>query len=354
MQLVKSIRRLITWIIWFLAFMITLEVCARLDDYWQYGASPWQAYSTENLVVQDEMGRHGKPNARYKDFVLNRFGLRMPDIEMRPEPGKVRVLLLGASELFGLYESPGQSLAEELQRMLGPNYQVINAALFGMSLPRISEYYLRYLSRFKAKVALIYPSPVFYMDHEPPGPASFEPAIARPGAKRFQLRITGKIKDAGKRHLPHWLQTRVRRLLIRRGLAKRPADYVWHKVPPDRIERFGHDLKELVGILHADGLKVVVATHPSRFLAKPDPDADFWGLAWRQNYPRATVAVIRDTEKLGNQQIREIAKTLGFGVADLAAEKGWTHDMFADFCHFTDQGAAKAARGLARAIGGID
>jgi hypothetical protein len=58
---------------------------------------------------------------------------------------------------------------------------------------------------------------------------------------------------------------------------------------------------------------VVVATHPSRFLAKPDPDADFWGLAWRQNYPRATVAVIRDTEKLGNQQIREIAKTLGFG-----------------------------------------
>lgn len=349
MQMPIPYRPILKWMIFGIIFLITLELCARLDDYFRYGAALWSPYDNEILAMQDEYGRRGKPGARFKNFELNQFGFLMPPMQKQAKSGTVRVLLLGASELFGPYETPGFRLSDQLQKRLPSGYEVINAAFFGRSLPRIIDFYERYLRQFDAQIAVIYASPIFYLDFEAPKVriASSTSSARQP---RFQVRLMGKLKDAGKQNLPQWFQSKVRSQIIERQIAHKPPDYVWQKPPEQRLELFTAHLNGLVELLQKDGLKVVLVTHPSRFMTPPSPERDFWALAWRQSYPRATIDVIRQTEEIANLRTRQIGAKTGAKVADLAGGVKWTSEMFADFCHFTDQGAAKAAGILAAAI----
>lgn len=89
-----------------------------------------------------------------------------------PREGVTRVMLLGASELFGLYENPGNKLSDQLQEMLPDGYEVINASLFGMSLPRIKQLYQSYLRQFQPRISVVYPNPMFYLERRPPSDRS--------------------------------------------------------------------------------------------------------------------------------------------------------------------------------------
>lgn len=138
--------------------------------------------------------------------------------------------------------------------------------------------------------------------------------------------------------------------MIEHSLAGMPGGYVWTELPIERLALFRRHLTDLVETLKADGQEVILCTHPSRFLLASDPKSELWAVAWRQYYPRATIAVMRQMEVLTNKEIRLVGLNLGAKVADLAKQSGWTPEMFSDFCHFTDKGAAKAAHILASVI----
>ena len=59
-----------------------------------------------------------------------------PSIPQDPRPGEIRVLILGSSESFGLYESPGLEFPAQLASRLRDrgDFEVVNAAVAGMTL----------------------------------------------------------------------------------------------------------------------------------------------------------------------------------------------------------------------------
>src|SRR5205823_3540189 len=96
----------------FIIVVLTLELCARVDDYVTFGAPLFAPYNAETMYQMDAIGKHGKPNARYKKWQLNNLGYRGPD----PQSGKTTILCFGSSETFGLYEAPGEEYPRQLER----------------------------------------------------------------------------------------------------------------------------------------------------------------------------------------------------------------------------------------------
>ena len=112
-------------------FVFVLELGARLDDWIKLDVPLGAAYSHDDLHIADSLGPHNRPNAQFEKWRINSHGFRGPEISME-KGDKTRVVVVGASEAFGLYESPGMEFVAQMQTMLDTkspgDYQVINAA----------------------------------------------------------------------------------------------------------------------------------------------------------------------------------------------------------------------------------
>lgn len=128
-----------------LAFLAGIEMATRIDQAIRFGASPFGSYTYDSVLFDhDEYGPRGRPHARYEKWSLNGLGLRGP--EAPPPSSATRVVAMGASETFGLYESEGNEWPRVLERELaarGGRYVVLNGALPGMS-PLMQLRHLRY------------------------------------------------------------------------------------------------------------------------------------------------------------------------------------------------------------------
>src|SRR5262245_22624560 len=84
--------------------LVTAELASRLDD-WLSFDTPFLANPDRerDLTVQDQDGLHGRPNGRFRKWQLNEFGFRGDGV--RSTNPEIRLMILGASETFGLYES---------------------------------------------------------------------------------------------------------------------------------------------------------------------------------------------------------------------------------------------------------
>jgi hypothetical protein len=153
-------------------FVLTLELCARVDDWVRWDAPILGHYSQALLTVTDQHGRHSRPGARFQKWQINSHGFRGPEITLEKPAGVVRVVVAGASEAFGLHESPGMEFPAQLQTLLDSKapgrYQVLNAACPGMTPARIAKYFDSWVTRFEPDVLVFYPTPAFYLDINPP------------------------------------------------------------------------------------------------------------------------------------------------------------------------------------------
>lgn len=96
-----------------LLFLVSLEFCARMDDVLIWKAPFWSRYSNELLTMRDALGGHrGHPNARFEKWQMNSFGFRGPEFEEKKPAGVIRIMAVGASETFGLYEKAGGEYPE--------------------------------------------------------------------------------------------------------------------------------------------------------------------------------------------------------------------------------------------------
>ena len=140
-------------------FVVTLEVATRLDQFFRYGAPLLGRYTYDSaLQERDELGIKGKPNGRYEKWTLNALGLRGPEIQASKASGTVRVATVGASETFGLYESPDQEWPRQLETRLRrghPNVEVLNASIAGMGLRRRLEFFQNRIVDLEPDVVLL-------------------------------------------------------------------------------------------------------------------------------------------------------------------------------------------------------
>jgi lysophospholipase L1-like esterase len=328
------------------------ELIARLDDRLFTDVPVLASPDREaDLMLRGPSGIRGKPHGVYRKWKLNNFGFLGPD--MLEAPAGHRVMVLGASETFGLYESRGHDypslLRQELNRDGKGHIEIVNAAIAGMALPTMTQFWDAWASRFDPTIVVIYPSPQFYLDIEPPAARlkSFVPeAIPEPGV---QSRLAERIKDSVK----VWPVLReIRARFIVSGALKGKDDaYIFTASPPKaRLEAFAQDLERLCDAIANRGAVPVLVTHafktPSPPAVRDLPELRYY----RIFFPRATPESMPAFDAAAQTATIELARRRGWHVIDAASSLNGRRALFADPVHFNDAGSLQMASILATAL----
>ncbi|MDB4890868.1 MAG: hypothetical protein JWL61_2723 [Gemmatimonadetes bacterium] len=325
-------------------FCISLEFWARMDDYLSYGAPLSGAYNSEILYTRDSLGRLGKPNARYRKWRLNEIGFRGPSMKA----DRINILTFGASETFGLYEGEGREYPRGLERKLNERtgtqaFQVVNVALPGESAFTAALRAPRIVDIVRPRIALVYAAPADYIWLPYLSP-SVAPATST-ASPRFELRLTERVRTFAKSIIPQVVQNRLREREIQ--ASESAATVVMDRLPEENVRRFHDDVTLLVTTLRARGVIPVVVTHANAFGPTLTDDDRRLLTSWRKFYPELKEEGFLDMERRMNDALRAIAAEQGISLIDVAREIPANRQNFADFVHFTDQGADIMADRLA-------
>jgi len=331
-------------------FLGAAELTARIEDRLRQGV-PLMAVPDHDrdLVIQDMHGIRGKPNGRYKRWQLNRFGFRNGDMSERPEPGTRRVMALGASETFGLFESDGKEYPAQLESLLnagGARHEVINAAVPGLTLRGIITLWNGWAANFQPRDVLVYPTPAFYLGEYAPRYPVLGPPIEPEPLPSTTPRLLDRARD--RFDFPVFVQRwRIRRM-VQAEDARHDPGWFFRTVPADRLVQFQSDLTELVRVIRVKGGNPILLTHATAF-SEPLDDGERDALeGLRVIRPRSTEAVLLAFEEAARQATLAVAADTGAGVVDVGARMNGRREWFApDYVHFDDEGAGEVARLLA-------
>jgi hypothetical protein len=347
-------------------FVISLETTARVDEWLRYGTSPFtRVIAHEYLLLRDAGGIHGRPHARYKRWVMNSLGLQGPEVSETKHPGTLRIVTIGASETAGYLESVGREYPRQLQALLSqritdvqcapmerPRVELLNAALAGMSLPTQTRDVETRLRRLHPDVIVVYPSPVQYLTPSPPD-ASLTAMVhgaELPLLNALQPRVWPRLRDEMKKLTPgfvkQWLWQRHTAGVAR---AHSPG-WRFTTPPPERLELFERDLRALIEAIRDIGAIPVLATHANAFMRAGTNNPQLLA-QWEHFYARATGQTIIDFDAAARFVMIRVAHDADVPVVDIAAILASSNgDVFADFVHFTDKGAAIVADALAEGV----
>lgn len=334
-----------------------------MEDRIQHG-TPWasRALSLDDLRVRDADGMHGRRAVRFRKWGMNGLGLRGPAADS-VAAGTRRIVTAGASETFGVYESPGREFPRQLEDTLraravaagcpAAGIEVLNAAFQGMSLPTVEQDLRNRIRRYRPDVVLYYPTPAQYLEDRVPAPAapdsSGRDAVLAPwraAVPRFALRLLDQLRRAPPDALRAWIADRRVAALGRR----RPPDWRFTAVPPERLAAYDTGLRRLVGTVRRIGAVPVLATHANAF-GRERPERRAFLDAWRRFYPRATGATILAFDSAARAVTRRVAADSGVALVDVAAALDTASaGVFADFAHFTDRGSGRVAGALAATL----
>ncbi|HEX5632294.1 MAG TPA: hypothetical protein VFX50_03665 [Gemmatimonadales bacterium] len=342
---------------------VAFELTARVEDRIRYGTPVLSGYTDQSqLIVRDRTGMHGRPGARYRKFVLNNHGFRGPDITEAPAPGVARVLVVGASETFGLGESPGKEYPRQLEdslaariallRQLGvQRIEVVNAAMLGMSLPTLVEDVRHRLGKFGPAIMVAYPTPVQYlMDQRPVAARPDSTVVEVPEPSPWRLRSVPRLYEQTKQLLPARLARALRARDIDRTVSARPPGWVFDTIPEERVAAYEEDLRAFVGAARAIGAEPILMAHANVF-SDAEPRDEGLLTAWRRFYPRASEAVLVDFDRRVRGVTCRVAADSGVSFVNLDAHLDAPRKRyFADYSHFSDAGAGLVAGLLAGAV----
>lgn len=329
-----------------LLVLATLEVAARVDDWLADGASPWSAYTINNVFEPSPLGRVGRPGAHFRKWSMNSLGFRGPE----PVAGRINVVTYGASETFGLYESPGREYARQLEGLLNQaepgRYNVVNIGIPGLRIGH-TDYLAHALGELQPRFVVVYPSPANYIGttHGFCGEASRPVPNERGLADR--VRLVGKIEPLVKRYAPAMLMDALRAWSVHR----QSRDLVVAQaVPEATVDAFRDDLRCVVDVVRRSGAVPVLVTHATWFAGQPEALARPMLTAWRKAYPDLAEGGFLDLERRANRALSALAAQEAVPLVDAAHLIPGGSGDFADYVHFTDAGAARMAAAIAPVI----
>ena len=333
---------------------LCLELAARLDDRITWGAPLLDRYDAEVLRDVDADGiRHNVPGARFQKWRIDSLGFRGDGVSHEKPPGHVRVVCLGQSESFGLYEGEGGEWPARLGRFLRarhPEVEVLNASVVGRGVETRRAYLERYVFPVQPDVVVLVPNP-YELELTPPAPPGAavrtEPSPA-PGPAWTELssRLLPKLSLRFSSIAPA-LARAVRTWRLDRTLAA--ADRRAHPLealPAGARARYGDRIRELVAAARAHGATAVLVTYPT--LVDEANRTEFHleisqKRVWMPEFSEsALIGIVRSL----NGDLRGLAAELGVPLVDAAAAVPRTPAFFADDVHYTDQGAERVAESV--------
>jgi hypothetical protein len=346
----RQIRVIVHSLVLLCVAIVAAELTARLDDWWFHDIPFWSQPSYDDLFVVGPDGqRRGKPEAHFQKWQMNSFGFRNPEISLHPDGRTRRVILLGASETFGLRESPGKEFAAQLADRARPHgIEIVNAALPGITITTLKPYWEHWVSRFDASTVIIYPSTHLFLScedwHDSPAPVAAPEQNSTAGFRRLHLsdlRIFGRAMSMGvePRFVVRWSNDRQTTRIV----AEHQPSWVYTVVPETCLTRFDRDLIALVDAIQRTGATVIVCTQALLASRDPGPE-DMQELeSFRIFSPRASARVIRDFVTRADALIRALPAIRHVRVVDVDRALGGRHDAFGDLVHFNDKGASVVA-----------
>jgi hypothetical protein len=355
------------WIAITVLIAFVVELTCRVEDWVTYRAPLLSRYTSINdLMTHDADGMHGRPNARYLKWEMNALGTRGPSATPTPATGTVRIITVGASETFGLRESPGREYPRQLQDSLNADlkrgacgaqapaaFEVLNAGFAGMGLPTIEQDLRLRVRKFVPTAIIVYPTPAQYLQDDVPfaprpdsGARSVEPSLIH----ALRPRTIERVRDQIKQVLPEWVKTRLRAYQTREMLRNSPANWRFTSVPADRLAAYERDLRIVIGTIHSIGAVPVLATHGNLFMGRQTLDHDAI-VAWEKFYPRATGQTIMDFDAAARMTTLRVGLDSGVTTIDAAKVLAAAPTAaFGDFVHFTDLGASYMAEAVGAGV----
>ncbi len=326
-------------LIYGLLSLTTLEVAARVDDFFRERAPLLRPYSINNLFQSSQLGKEGVPNAKFAKWQMNSLGYRGPE----PISGRANIIVFGASESFGLYESANNEypriIEKTLNETLNNRFNVINIAMPGIRIGRVT-YLDAALKKTQPQFVIVYPSPANYIGTT----TAFCGQPVRPVADQRTLadysRFIGKAVETGKKLAPEALRTVLGKYTI--WSASRDQKPI-EKMPIETLSAMEKDFGCVIDTIRAGGGKPILITHATFFGVTLKESDRAMLTAWRRFYPNLLEDGFIDLERRTNELIKDIGRREGVPVVDAANIIPGGPEYFADFVHFTDKGAKKMA-----------
>lgn len=335
------------WIGALLVLLAAGEIASRIDDAVFSDiallASPDRAYDL--TTVENGLPR-GRPGGSFRKWQLNNHGFPGPDIALAPTGP--RVMLLGASETFGLYESKGKTYGDRLALAVGharPGVEIVNAAMPGMTARSIEQYWRGYASRYRPSLVLIYASPEFYLDIEVPrgmsGPA-LPPEKPPLLSSRFSDRLHGQIRQV------EFLRALRARFVVGTAVTEGGPGYLFDAAAlAERLAAFSRDIEALGHAIAQTGATPVLVTYAFKSRDRVDPrdrnELDYF----RIFYPRAEPQTFLAFSASARQAVLDVARRAGWPAIDAADALSGQRELFEDPVHFNDKGSQRMADVLA-------
>lgn len=321
------------------------------------------------------LGRALLPNASYTSRVaslhVNSRGFRGKEFDVPKPDGVYRIFALGGSTTFGYYPATTSdataypAVLDDALNRAKPDatvgrYEVINAGVPGYSL-RTS------LQNLAGRVLFLQPDMVIvyhltndlarYGNEENLDRPLLNQFVPQGAANGFLDQVMGW--SYAFQELRFSLGTRLLGgLLANLDGAPRQATPPAAAWQPDAryLDAFRRDLRNLVLLAKANGVRVLLSTQSIAFTEKTD-FAHLSDDERRMQFDRPAVfyATVPPGErhalfKRYNEIIREVARGEGALFADVDAAIPKTPEYHWDYCHLTDRGSALQAETIARAI----
>jgi hypothetical protein len=336
---------------------VLAEIAVRIDDRMERGipflGNP--TYESELRVRRDGI-LEGRPFGHFQKWQLNSWGFRGPEIALEKRTGCGRIMVIGASEMFGLYESPGNDFAAVLRSKLSGRgcAEVINAAMAGMSLGAARTYWSARLAQFSPDLVLIYVTPALQINDA--FPATQPAAAPKPGPvakaadapNMYRSRLIDWLRQYI--HLPDSMHDRLVRREIDQEINRHPTQWVLHSAPEQGLQSFSYNLGALVDEIARSGAHIVLMTHAERVRSSTIEDSPHDALSLEANNPHVAPRAQVEFDELANARVRQIAEARNLPLVDLDRLLTGCRECFFDPVHFTDAGASRAATEVATAL----
>jgi hypothetical protein len=357
----------IKWLSMIVIFFAVLEFCARIDDKLKYDAPLVGQYSPDILRSYDSDGvPHNIPNARFEKWHNDSLGFREPEIALTKPDKTIRVVCMGTSESYGLYERPGNEWPSQLAGILASDssFQVINASIVGLPLYRFKDYIEKYVCKVSPDIMILLFNPWTnsietlrkkemqkntFID----GQKMLYSGVLSIGNLTRELRIPTKITLAIKAFMPPALLKRYQSYISNKQIAgeesfrlngKRSLD----TIPDYCATSFQAQLQGLLDYLRNKNIKVILMSYPT--LITHENMTQYPDLGIRRFCVEFSLVGMLDVSRTLDQTTEDIAKLNNITFLPLNNLIPKNTDYFADGVHFTDKGAEFVANKVASII----
>jgi lysophospholipase L1-like esterase len=350
---VKRLRTALRYVAHALLFGICLEIAARIDDRLTFEAPLWGPYSEDILFTSDEEGiRRNVPGGRFEKWTINSLGFRGAELTRDKPRGTRRLVCLGQSETFGLWESEGGEWPSRLARLVKAKYpqvEVINASVVGMGRNSRQPYIQKYVLPIQPDLV------VLYMNGLADGTSPDQPMSSRRATSAPKTvpnsRILPKLKRLFHSILPRDLDTAAQTWAVDRRVRKLERTKLRGRAPRDALQlenvrRFENHVRTVVQYLRENGVMPILATYPT--LVNETNAAQYHLIIGRtrEYYADFSEKGLFDIVSKTNGAVRRVAAELRVPLVDVASTMPKNTDFLEDQVHYSDRGAEFVAESV--------